>query len=59
MVFVTIGVEDCKNPDLQIEEDKIYFKGTGGAEKKKYELTIPLFKAIDPEVCISHVKFFS
>lgn len=51
VVFVTLCVEDCKNPDIQIEADKIVFKGTGGTEKKKYELTIPLFKEIDPEVC--------
>ena len=50
VVFLTICVEDCKNPDLKIEADHIYFKGTGGAEKRNYELTISLFKEIDPEV---------
>ncbi|XP_026272634.1 co-chaperone protein daf-41 [Frankliniella occidentalis] len=56
VVFATICVEDCKSPDLQIEADKIYFKGTGGAEKKKYEVTIPLFKEVDPEKCLKSVR---
>lgn len=50
VVFVTINVEDCKDPDIKIEEDKFYFKSVGGVEKKLYEVTVPLYKEIDPEV---------
>lgn len=49
-LFLTICVEDCKNPDLKLESDKVVFSGIGGTEKKKYELTIPLYKEIEPEV---------
>ncbi|XP_034233197.1 prostaglandin E synthase 3 isoform X2 [Thrips palmi] len=56
VVFVTLCVEDCKNPDIQIEADKIVFKGTGGTEKKKYEITIPLFKEIDPEKSVKFIR---
>ncbi|KAJ1522562.1 hypothetical protein ONE63_001748 [Megalurothrips usitatus] len=56
VVFLTFCVEDCKTPDIKIEEDKISFKGTGGAEKRNYELTIPLFKAIDPEKSVKVVR---
>jgi len=56
VVFVTICVEDCKNPVLNLEADKIYFKGTGGTEKRNYEVTIPLFKEIDPEKSIKVVR---
>lgn len=30
-------------------KDSVYFKGTGGVEKKDYEVTIPLYKEIDPD----------
>jgi hypothetical protein len=34
----------------------VYFHGVGGTEKKDHEITIPLFKEIDPEVFIRCVK---
>ncbi|CAH0388595.1 unnamed protein product [Bemisia tabaci] len=56
VVFVTINVEDCKDPDIKIEEDKFYFKSVGGVEKKLYEVTVPLYKEIDPEKSVKHVR---
>lgn len=50
IIFLTICLEDCKNPEIKIDNEKIYFHGIGGTEKKKHEVTIPLFKEIDPEV---------
>ncbi|PSN41938.1 hypothetical protein C0J52_06425 [Blattella germanica] len=50
VIFLTICLEDCKNPNIKIDNDKIYFYGVGGTEKKKHEVTIPLFKEIDPEM---------
>jgi len=47
-VFVTICVPDCKDVTLDITEDKVYFKGTGG-DKKTYENTLELYEAIDAE----------
>ncbi|XP_050515943.1 co-chaperone protein daf-41 [Diabrotica virgifera virgifera] len=49
IVFLTINLEDVKNPEIKFNKDSIYFKGTGGVEKKDYEVTIPLYKEIDPE----------
>ena len=49
-VFLTVCLEDCKNPDIKLEADKIFFSGVGGTEKKKYEVTLNLYKEIDPEV---------
>lgn len=49
-IFLTVCLEDCKTPEIRLEPESVYFKGVGGTEKKHYELTIPLFKAIDPEV---------
>lgn len=49
LLFLTIGVDDCKNADLKVEDDKLYFKGTGGADKRDYEVTIEFFKDINSE----------
>lgn len=50
LVSLTINVEDCKNPVITLEPTKLYFKGTGGPDKKTYEVTIDLFNEIDTEV---------
>lgn len=55
LIFLTICLEDCRNPVIKLEENKIFFKGTGGTEKKDYEYTYELFKEIDTEVS-THVK---
>ncbi|CAH1369508.1 hypothetical protein MTP99_010924 [Tenebrio molitor] len=49
VVFLTINLEDVKDPDIKFTKDSVFFKGTGGVEKKSYEVTIPLYKEIDPE----------
>ncbi|KAF2902207.1 hypothetical protein ILUMI_03983 [Ignelater luminosus] len=49
VIFLTINLEDVKDPDIKVNKDSIYFKGVGGVEKKSYEVTIPLYKEIDPE----------
>ena len=52
LVFLTICVEDCVKPTLDIEATKLHFKGNGGADKKPYEVTIEFYKEIDTEVSI-------
>ena len=37
------------NVRVQVEKDSLYFKGTGGADHKVYEITMKLLKEIDPE----------
>ncbi|XP_045127878.1 co-chaperone protein daf-41-like isoform X1 [Portunus trituberculatus] len=49
IVFLTICLEDCRSPTIKFEDDKIYFKGSGGTEKKDYEYTYDLYKEIDTE----------
>ncbi|CAH1129384.1 unnamed protein product [Ceutorhynchus assimilis] len=49
MVFLTVNLEDVKNPDIKFTKNTVYFHGTGGVDKKEYEVTIPLNKEIDPE----------
>ena len=48
-VFITICIPDCKDVTLDILEDKVYFKGTGG-DKKTYENTLELYEPINVEV---------
>nr|BAN20316.1 conserved hypothetical protein [Riptortus pedestris] len=56
VVFLTVCLEDCKNPEIRIEPDKVYFKGTGGTEKKEHEITIDLYNEIDPEKSLKAVR---
>lgn len=56
VVFLTVCLEDCKNPEIRIEPDKVYFKGTGGTEKKEHEVTIDLYNEIDPEKSLKAVR---
>ena len=50
LIFLTVCVEDCKDPVIKVEPNKLYFKGIGGPEKKVHELSIDFFGEIDPEV---------
>uniref|UniRef100_A0A2P2HW88 Prostaglandin E synthase 3-like n=1 Tax=Hirondellea gigas TaxID=1518452 RepID=A0A2P2HW88_9CRUS len=56
MVFMTICVEDCKDAVINIETDRIYFKGTGGAENKLYENTLELYGELDPTASRKFVR---
>ncbi|XP_063613121.1 prostaglandin E synthase 3-like [Penaeus indicus] len=56
LIFLTICVEDCKSPTINIEADKVYFKGTGGTERKDYEYTYNLYKDIDTDKSRSFVR---
>lgn len=49
VVFVTICVEDSINPTVKIEPEQIVFHSVAGLTKKVYEITIPLFGAVEPE----------
>ena len=50
LVFVTVCLEDCKDPEIKVEEDKLYFRGIGGTDKKEHEVTLEFFGKIDTEV---------
>merc|ERR1711928_265632 len=49
LVSLTLNLEDCKSPEITVEPTKVYFKGTGGPDKKLHEVTIELFNEIDTE----------
>jgi len=47
-LYVTINVEDCQNPVINFESDKVVFSGTGGPDKLDYELTMTFYGDIEP-----------
>ena len=49
-IFLTICLEDCREPVLQINPSNIYFRGVGGTERKEHEVNIELYKEIVPDV---------
>lgn len=49
LVFITINVSDCENPEIKVEKDSLYFKGVGGPDKKTYEAKLTFFKEINTE----------
>jgi len=49
VVLLTINLEDVKDEIVKFSKESVYFKGSGGNEKNTYEVTIPLYKEIDPE----------
>ena len=49
LIFLTVCLEDCKEPKIQVDADKLYFKGIGGPENKEHEVTIEFLKEIDTE----------
>lgn len=48
IVYLSVCLEDCQKPEIKIEEDKVYFKGTGGTEKKEHEVTMNLYREVVP-----------
>ncbi|KAK2158964.1 hypothetical protein LSH36_161g09019 [Paralvinella palmiformis] len=48
-LYVTICVEDCKDPVIKFDSSSLFFSGTGGPENKEYEVKIEFLKEIDPE----------
>ncbi len=50
LVFLTVCLSDCKEPDIKVEKDQLRFRGVGGTDQKEHALDIEFFKEIDPEV---------
>lgn len=49
LLYVRIQLEDCKNPTIKLENDKLYFRGRGGTENKEHEVTLEFFSEIKAE----------
>ncbi|XKL67630.1 hypothetical protein PGB90_003121 [Kerria lacca] len=49
VIYLTICLEDCRDPVIQINPQSVYFRGVGGTDRKPHEITIELNKEIIPE----------
>ena len=49
LIILTICVEDCKDPKIDVKPEYLQFSGNGGPEKKDHEVKIEFLKEIDPE----------
>ncbi|XP_043229604.1 co-chaperone protein daf-41-like isoform X1 [Amphibalanus amphitrite] len=49
LIFLTINVEDVTKPEIKVEENRLYFKGTGGSDKKTYEADLELYGSVNAE----------
>ena len=56
LVLLNIHLEDCKSPEINIQPEKIHFKGKGGSDNKLHEVTMDFYKDIIPEV--SELKIY-
>jgi len=49
LVYLNIALEDTKDPTIKIEDDKFYFRGAGGTDRKEHEVTIQLYGKVKPD----------
>lgn len=56
ILFVTICLEDCKDPEIHVKPQMIYFKGIGGTEQKMHEITINLYREINSDRTIKNLR---
>jgi len=49
LIFLTVCLEDTKDPQIEVDTEKLYFKAVGGPEKKMHEVTINFHGEIDKE----------
>ncbi|KAL1243442.1 Xaa-Pro aminopeptidase [Trichinella spiralis] len=47
-IFLTVCVEDCKDPKVDITEDKFTFRGIGGTDKTPHHCEIEFYEKVDP-----------
>jgi prostaglandin-E synthase len=47
-LFLTIQVEDCKEPVIELKPESLHFKGVGG-NKREYDVTIEFLKEVNVE----------
>jgi len=50
LILLTVCLEDCKDPNIKVEKDRLFFKSVGGTDKKEHAIDIKFFKDIDPDV---------
>ena len=49
LLFITICLEDCKTPKIDVKPGYVTFEGAGGPDKKDHEVRLDFLKEINPE----------
>lgn len=49
LLLITICLEDCKSPSIEMLTNCLKFHGKGGSDKKIYKFEMKFYKAIIPE----------
>jgi len=49
LVYLTICLEDCKDPVVKLDNEKLYFKGNGGTNKTDHEITLNFFAKVNAD----------
>lgn len=49
ILFLTVNLEDCKNPTIELTEQKLHFRGKGGTNKDLYDITMEFEKDVNPQ----------
>jgi hypothetical protein len=49
LIYLTMDVSDCTEPDIKLEKDGLHFKGLGGPDSKQFEISMKFLKEIDPD----------
>ncbi|CAG5120924.1 unnamed protein product [Candidula unifasciata] len=48
-IFLTIQLENCKNPTITLKDDSLHFRGKGGPGNTEHEVLIEFNKEIDSD----------
>ena len=49
LIFLTICLEDCKSPTIELLPNVLKFRGMGGTDKRSYRLELEFLEEIIPE----------
>ncbi|KAJ8313959.1 hypothetical protein KUTeg_008520 [Tegillarca granosa] len=49
-IYLTINLEDCKKPKIELTETQLYFRCKGGTDNTDHEVTIKFYKPVIPEM---------
>ncbi|XP_045168328.1 prostaglandin E synthase 3-like isoform X2 [Mercenaria mercenaria] len=49
VVFLTICLEDCESPTINLTEQKLTFSGKGGTNKDLFEISLEFEKEVNPQ----------
>ena len=55
-VLLTIKLENCVKPSVEIKDGSLYFKGKGGTAQTDHEVLMEFNKEIAPEVIFLIIK---